>query len=167
MNENKFYQDITRGVMLRVYICSVSFGWPALGFPRSMKKSCKNNFHNNFRLNSLVFLIWSSESSGLVVYFLGTLLHIIQYFCYLWTNLSQIYWLRIWNFQGYQRNSMWNFQGLIKWNFQGWPRKNNNVEFPGAGVLFLVLEFLIDLTHNFVEFLGGWRFSCLEFPGVR
>ena len=23
-------------------------------------------------------------------YFLGTLLHIIQYFCYLWTNLSQI-----------------------------------------------------------------------------
>ena len=28
-------------------------------------------------------------------------------------------WLRIWNFQGYQRNSMWNFQGLIKWNFQG------------------------------------------------
>ena len=22
--------------------------------------------------------------------------------------------LRIWNFQGYQRNSMWNFQGLIK-----------------------------------------------------
>ena len=28
--------------------------------------------------------------------------------------------LRIWNFQGYQRNSMWNFQGLIK----------NEVEFP-------------------------------------
>ena len=29
--------------------------------------------------------------------------------------------LRIWNFQGYQNNSMWNFQGLIK----------NEVEFPG------------------------------------
>ena len=52
--------------------------------------------------------------------------------------------MRIWNFQGYQRNSMWNLQGLIKnkvefrwmtkkksceisrgfgfwaWNFQGW-----------------------------------------------
>ena len=28
--------------------------------------------------------------------------------------------LRIWNFQGYQRNSMWNFQGLIK----------NEMEFP-------------------------------------
>ena len=28
--------------------------------------------------------------------------------------------LRIWNFQGYQRNSMWNFQELIK----------NKVEFP-------------------------------------
>ena len=32
----------------------------------------------------------------------------------------------LWNFQMYQRNSMWNFQGLIKkkWNFQRWPRKN-------------------------------------------
>ena len=28
--------------------------------------------------------------------------------------------LRIWNFQGYQKNSMWNFQGLIK----------NKMEFP-------------------------------------
>ena len=47
--------------------------------------------------------------------------------------------LRIWNFEGYQRNRLWNFQGLIKnevefqrvtkknkdsntilWNFQGW-----------------------------------------------
>ena len=28
--------------------------------------------------------------------------------------------VRIWNFKGYQRNSMWNFQGLIK----------NVVEFP-------------------------------------
>ena len=28
--------------------------------------------------------------------------------------------LMIWNFQGYQKNSMWNFQGLIK----------NEVEFP-------------------------------------
>ena len=28
--------------------------------------------------------------------------------------------LRIWNFQGYQRNGMWNFHGLIK----------NEVDFP-------------------------------------
>ena len=28
--------------------------------------------------------------------------------------------LMMWNFQGYQRNSMWNFQGLI----------NKEVEFP-------------------------------------
>ena len=33
----------------------------------------------------------------------------------------------------------WNFQGLIKWKFQGWPRKNNDVEFPGAGVLIFGL----------------------------
>ena len=51
--------------------------------------------------------------------------------------------LRIWNFQGYRRNSMWDLlQGLIKtkWNFQGWPRKNNNVEFPGV-YMFLALKF--------------------------
>ena len=37
-------------------------------------------------------------------------------------------WRWIWNFQGYQRNSMCNF-----W---GWPRKNN-VEFPGVFVFGL------------------------------
>ena len=31
--------------------------------------------------------------------------------------------LRIWNFQGYQRNSLWNFQGLLI---------KNEVEFPRA-----------------------------------
>ena len=31
-------------------------------------------------------------------------------------------WVRIWNFQGYLRNSMWKFQGSIK----------REVEFPGA-----------------------------------
>ena len=46
--------------------------------------------------------------------------------------------LRIWNFQGYQRNSMWNFQGLIK-NEVEFPRvtKKNNVEFPGIFVFGL------------------------------
>ena len=38
--------------------------------------------------------------------------------------------LRMWNFQGYQRNSMRKFERLIKnkVKFQGWPRKIN-VEF--------------------------------------
>ena len=34
--------------------------------------------------------------------------------------------LRIWNFQGYQRNSMWNFHGSQRnsvWNFQGLIKK--------------------------------------------
>ena len=41
----------------------------------------------------------------------------------------------------------------------------------------MVFEFLIDPTHNFVEFagdegkggggVGGGALSCLEFPGVR
>ena len=40
--------------------------------------------------------------------------------------------LRIWNFQGYQRNSMWNFQKLIKKQSSGISR--------GVGALFC-LEF--------------------------
>ena len=45
--------------------------------------------------------------------------------------------LRIWNFQGYQRNSMWNFQGLIK-NEVEFPRViKSNVEFPGVFVFGL------------------------------
>ena len=46
--------------------------------------------------------------------------------------------LRIWNFQGYQRNSMWNFQWLIK-NEVELPRvtQKNNVEFPGVSVFGL------------------------------
>ena len=42
------------------------------------------------------------------------------------------------DFPGYQRNSMWNLQGLIKikWNFEGLLGKNN-VEFPGVFVFGL------------------------------
>ena len=50
---------------------------------------------------------------------------------FLWNGLiqkkSKQGGLRIWNFQGYQRNSMCNFQGLIK----------NEVEFPGIFVFGL------------------------------
>ena len=71
--------------------------------------------------------------------------------------------LRIWNFQGYQRNSMCNFRELTK----------NKVEFLRVikkiwnflGSLFLALEFPRDL----IQFCGisrGWVLFCLEFPGV-
>ena len=64
--------------------------------------------------------------------------------------------LRIWNFQGYQRNSMWNFradQEKIMWNFQGF--------------WFLVLEFpRRDVTQVCTISRGG-AFICLEFPGVK
>ena len=66
--------------------------------------------------------------------------------------------LRIWNFQRYQRNSMWNFQGLIKnkmeypkcdqekimWKFQGSvfgigisKGSNNSVDYPRAELCFV------------------------------
>ena len=61
--------------------------------------------------------------------------------------------LRIWNFQGYQRNSMWNFRG--------WPRKNY-VEFPGVLVFGLGISKGDDfqgrcytVLHNF----QGWSFD--------
>ena len=45
--------------------------------------------------------------------------------------------LRISNFQqGHQRNSIWNFQGLIKIEV-AFPRVKNNVEFPGVFVFGL------------------------------
>ena len=55
--------------------------------------------------------------------------------------------LRIWNFQGYQRNSMWNFQG--------WPIKNY-VEFPGVLVFGLgISKGYNAILHNF----QGWSFD--------
>ena len=69
--------------------------------------------------------------------------------------------MRIW--KGYQRNSMWNFQG--------WPRKNY-VEF--SGVLFLVLEFPRDVMQFFTisrgklnkrKVLGGlWKQYVVKSP---
>ena len=89
--------------------------------------------------------------------------------------------------QGYQRNIMWNFQGLIKktWNFQGWPRKNN-VEFSGVFVFGLGISkgsntilwniqglsfFLSGISRGKVKkwkILGGFKKvypqpSCLDF----
>ena len=46
--------------------------------------------------------------------------------------------LRIWNFQGYQRNSMWNFQVLIKDKVESPSlKKKSNVEFQGVLVFGL------------------------------
>ena len=49
--------------------------------------------------------------------------------------------LWIWNFQGYRRNSMWNFRGSF----------------------FLALEFPRDPTQ-FCGISRGWELFCLEFP---
>ena len=75
--------------------------------------------------------------------------------------------LRIWNFQGYQRNSMWNFQGWkMMWNFQGVtiPRKNN-VEF------LWIFGFCIGISKGsnttYSGICRGWALFCLEFPGFR
>ena len=48
----------------------------------------------------------------------------------------------------YQRNSIWNFQGLIKtkWNIQGWPRKSN-MEFPRVFVFGLEISKARDLAQ--------------------
>ena len=52
--------------------------------------------------------------------------------------------LRIWNFQGYQINSIWNFQGLIKNEastiYRGYQKKIM-CSFQGKGSWFLVLKF--------------------------
>ena len=68
-------------------------------------------------------------------------------------------------FQKLSKNSMWNFQGLIKkkWNFQGWPRKKN-VHFPG------VLVFGLGNPRDLTQFCGisrGGALFCLEFPEVK
>ena len=73
---------------------------------------------------------------------------------------------------------VWNFQVFIKWNFQGWPRKNNDVEFLGAGVLIFGLGISNWSNTQFCGICRGWgegggggvgggALSCLEFPGVR
>ena len=65
---------------------------------------------------------------------------------------------RIWNFQGYQRNSMWNFQGVIKKKEMEFPRvtkKKNNMEFTG------VLVFGIGISEGSNTIL--WNFQRWSF----
>ena len=53
--------------------------------------------------------------------------------------------LRIWNFQRYQGNSMWNFQGLIKSKMK-FPKCDQEIWCGNFRGLFLLLEFPRDLT---------------------
>ena len=58
--------------------------------------------------------------------------------------------LRIWNFQGFQRNSMCNFRGLIRVISKG-DQEKIMCNFQGS--LLLALEFSRDVTQ-FVEYPG-------------
>ena len=76
--------------------------------------------------------------------------------------------LWIWNFQGYQRNSMWNFQGFLKNDVEFWRSTkkkccgiSRGLSFQGS--FFLALEFARDLTQ-FCGISRGWELFCLEFP---
>ena len=59
----------------------------------------------------------------------------------------------------YQRNSIWNFQELIKtkWNIQGWPRKSN-MEFPRVFVFGLELSKARDLAQFYGISVQGLSF---------
>ena len=82
----------------------------------------------------------------------------------LFQKKKQMGWLRMWSFQGFQRNSMQNFQGLIK-NKVGFPRViKNHVEYPR--VLSLGLAICKGLTQLCRISMGKALF-CLEFTGVK
>ena len=73
--------------------------------------------------------------------------------------------VRIWNFEGYQRNSIWNLQDWVKTkgNFQGWPRKNN-VEFPGVFIFGLG----ISLGSNAILWnIQGWSYILSGISRVK
>ena len=59
--------------------------------------------------------------------------------------------LRIWNFQGYQRNSMWNFHG--------WPIKNY-VQFPG------VLVFGLGISKGYNAILHNFQVWSFDLSGI-
>ena len=81
---------------------------------------------------------------------------------------------RIGNFQGYQRNTIWNLQGLIKTEVE-FPSKGEQVEIMWnfQGSLFLLaigLGISIATNQQLTQFWGisrGWALFCLEFPGVK
>ena len=82
----------------------------------------------------------------------------------LFQKKKQMGWLRMWSFQGFQRNSMQNFQGLIK-NKVGFPRViKNHVEYPR------VLSLGLAICRGLTQFCGismGKALFCLEFMWVK
>ena len=75
--------------------------------------------------------------------------------------------LRIRNFhQGYQRNSMWNFQGLIKKQKGNYEGDQEKIMWNFQGSWFLALEFPRDLTQ-FCGISRGGSLFFLEFQGVK
>ena len=64
--------------------------------------------------------------------------------------------MRIWNFQGYQRNSMWNFQGLIK----------NKIEFPkgdSENIMWKFQGFVFGVGISKVSITILWNIQGLSF----
>ena len=72
--------------------------------------------------------------------------------------------LMIWNFQGYQRNSMWNFQGLKQSGISKGVQEKIMKNFQWSW--FLALGFPRDVTQFCGISKGGALFS-LKFPGVK
>ena len=70
----------------------------------------------------------------------------------------------IWNFQGYQRNSMWNFQGLKQSGISKGVQEKIMKNFQWSW--FLALEFPRDVTQFCGISIGGALFS-LKVPGVK
>ena len=93
--------------------------------------------------------------------------HHRMFYCLHWAIPEKIETgrLRIWNFHGYQRNSMSSFQGLTK-NELEYPRvTKEKIMWNFQVSLFLVLEFPRDLTQ-FCGIAKGGALLCLELPGV-
>ena len=71
----------------------------------------------------------------------------------------------IWNFLGYQKRSIWNFQDLIK-NKLEFPKVTKKIVWNFQGTWFLALIFSRDLTQ-FCRIFRGEALFYLEFPGVK
>ena len=74
--------------------------------------------------------------------------------------------LRIWNFQGYQRNSKWIFQRLIKNNMEYSGHDQWRIMWNFQESWFWVLTFLKGVTQ-LCGVSRGEALFCLQFPVVK
>ena len=74
--------------------------------------------------------------------------------------------LRIWNFQGYWRNSKWIFQGLIKNNVECSGHDQGKIMWNFQESWFYVLKFLKGVTQ-LCGVSRGEALFCLKFPRVK